>query len=328
MTGPVVYYRVESDGCLLRLSHFRFAFPSYACCLGVFMVSSSLNTMKRQWTLSIIPKWRGAVTSRRTCVSASSALEQWFLKAQENIHGLETASLSSSSAISPKDENARQQRRITLADAASNNIETLLQSAPSVISAAASSILVSGADLKAIIPDGALSCLAMEAKDLSRADLTGMSLVGTSGTRCDFSRCLMYRVAFHQSRFEACVFDGAILKANSIMPSTPADQSDYGNSSLQSQENSRGFLSVSPVFRGCSFKFCMLDITELRLCNPSSGKPIPKGDWSSHGYPIFENCDFEYSEIRCNEGCGWMFRQCRNVPRFTLVEDGNTPRRR
>lgn len=259
-------------------------------------------------------------SSNASHAAASPALQQWLLDTQSTLHELEMSSVqhvaSSSSAVSPHDANSQLQRRITVAESATNSIETLLQSACSPVTRAASSILLSGLDLKAIVPNGSLSSLRMEGKEMSRVDFTGMSFVDTVATACDFSRSVMLRVAFYQSQFRDCRFDGAILKSNSIVP--PGATDNTGRS--QGHHHQRRSSPPSPVFVNCSFKYCMVDVVDLGL-STHEGTAVPRCDWLSHGFPIFENCDFMMSDVKCSASCAWMFRGCRNVPAFTIVGD-------
>ncbi|CUG90285.1 Hypothetical protein, putative [Bodo saltans] len=244
------------------------------------------------------------LSATRCCASTSSSsgvsieVQQWLLDAQASMHSLEVASTTSSSSgqLTPHEEHAKAQSLMTTAAKVTTFIEGLLQSPASYpIAKAASTILISGSDMKAMIPSGSLSSLVIEKKDMSRVDYTGMSFVDTQCNDCDLSRSIMMRVAFHQSRFVNCTFDGSIFKANSVKGQTE-----------------------STVFVGCSFKFCMMDVSELQVLHPVTGSVTPPQKWDRACVPLFFDCDFEFSDVKSCAPCSWMFRNCRGVPAFDI----------
>jgi hypothetical protein len=233
------------------------------------------------------------------------------------MHSLEVASTSAAKAVTPHEERAKAQDLMTTATKVATYIEGLLQSPASYpVAKAASSILISGSDMKAMIPSGSLSSLIIKNKDMSRVDYTGMSFVETQCTDCDLSRSIMLRVAFHQSSFVGCTFDGSIFKANTIRPRSSHQQALVEDAP---QGLSRHFhRSDTAAFVGCSFKFCMLDVTELQVLDPNTGSLIPPWKWDRAGFPLFVECDFEFSDVRCRAACSWMFHNCRGVPAFDV----------
>lgn len=224
-------------------------------------------------------------------------LTRWLVQAEQTQAELESVSVgptatsdggvpalsqgtSGSSSLVAANSGALQaterQRMLTLSRKASSDLDVLLNSAPSPVTTTASSLLVSGLDVKAILDNGSLTLLQMSHKDLSRCDFTGVTFDGCTASYCDFSRTIMYRTQFFGCVFSHCRFDGAILKHCVVAPPVPSGEGLHGTT----------------TFLNCSFRFSLLDLKSLKL--------VGRGANVVQGCPpeVFVGCDFDCAEVQ------------------------------
>lgn len=138
---------------------------------------------------------------------------------------------------------------------------------------AASELLLAGADVKALLSDGAIRDLRIVQKCMSQCDFSTVSFLSIHAEEVDFSRSLFYGAVFHDCVFVRCCFDGCVLKELRC--------------------------SGSVRFEDCSLRFANI---VLRVS--SGGKAAP-------GRLVFDRCDFDLADFsgsdslpaRCFTGC-------------------------
>nr|CCC48767.1 conserved hypothetical protein [Trypanosoma vivax Y486] len=162
----------------------------------------------------------------------------------------------------------------------STALSALMASEPSLSNRAASELLVTGADLRAILPDGAMRHLEIRNKCLTRCDFSTVSLLSVSAACVDFSRSLFYAAAFHNCVFVDCCFDGCVLKE------------------LRCLGNVR--------FERCSFCFAAIALRGIHksshtLCaQPRAAGNRTTRRWDG-GTVVFDRCDFDLSDFDGSE---------------------------
>ncbi|ORC87619.1 uncharacterized protein TM35_000212250 [Trypanosoma theileri] len=140
-----------------------------------------------------------------------------------------------------------------------------------LVNRAASELLLSGTDVKALLSDGTLRGLCMEEKCLSQCDFSTVSFLSVSARSVDFSRSVFYAAVFHDSVFVNCSFDGCVMKE------------------LRCSGHVR--------FEGCSFRFAHIVLRGSSLSSPATaGKKREKRSGVLFDRCEFDLCDFDGSD--------------------------------
>ncbi|KAH9598519.1 hypothetical protein LSM04_002095 [Trypanosoma melophagium] len=160
----------------------------------------------------------------------------------------------------------------------SNAISAVMTTPATIPNRAASELLLSGTDVKALLSDGTLRDLCIEEKCLSQCDFSTVSFLSVNAIGVDYSRSLFYAAVFHNCVFVNCCFDGCVMKELRCSGNVKFERCSFRFAHMVLRLSSERTISTSKrsigITKGKSSEV-MFDHCDFDLCDFDGSDPVP-----------------------------------------------------